>query len=51
MERFEAFVFFIVMIVWPAGFTGLAIAYSVLVLLTAMIRIGQFMYFHRLSNT
>ncbi|MGJ3494777.1 Inner membrane protein YnjF [Piscirickettsia salmonis] len=50
MERCEAFVFFIVMILWPAGFTGLAFAYSSLVLLTALMRVGQFIYFHRLSN-
>lgn len=42
MERAEAFLFFIAMILWPAYFSTLAFLFSVLVLLTATIRLKQF---------
>ncbi|WP_242602259.1 CDP-alcohol phosphatidyltransferase family protein [Legionella nagasakiensis] len=42
MERAEAFVFFIAMIVWPAYFSVLAFLFSFLVLLTAVIRLKEF---------
>ncbi len=42
MERSEAFVFFIAMILWPAYFSKFALVFSCLVLLTAFIRLTQF---------
>lgn len=42
MERAEAFAFFIAMILWPAYFSMLAFFFSLLVLLTAIIRLKQF---------
>lgn len=42
MERAEAFLFFIAMILWPAWFAILAFLFSVLVLATAIIRLKQF---------
>lgn len=43
MERPEAFVFFLVMLWWPAGFIGLAWVYTSLVFYTAFYRVYQFM--------
>lgn len=42
MERAEAFLFFIAMIIWPKAFTALAILFTFLVSLTAAIRLRQF---------
>lgn len=42
MERAEAFGFFIAMIIMPRYFNGLAVIFSLLVCLTAIIRIRQF---------
>jgi len=42
MERAEAFAFFIAMIVWPDWFSILAFFFSLLVLVTAIIRLKQF---------
>ncbi len=42
MERAEAFIFFIAMMIWPSAFTLLAVLFSLLVLLTAGIRLYQF---------
>ncbi|MBB72594.1 MAG: hypothetical protein CMF50_09375 [Legionellales bacterium] len=42
MERAEAFIFFIAMIVWPQYFTILATLFVILVLLTAAHRVWQF---------
>lgn len=42
IERAEAFIFFITIILLPRFFIGLAIAFIVLVLLTAFLRIMQF---------
>ncbi len=42
IERAEAFVFFIAMILLPHWFTWLAISYITLVLLTTLIRLAQF---------
>jgi archaetidylinositol phosphate synthase len=42
MERFEAFLFFIAMILWPTAFLLLAIAYIGLVGVTTLIRICEF---------
>ena len=42
MERAEAFIFFIAMMLWPSAFAFLAIVFSVLVTLTAVIRLRQF---------
>lgn len=42
MERAEAFVFFIAMIVWPSAFVVLAWIYVVLVLVTAVHRVWVF---------
>ena len=42
MERAEAFIFFIAMMLVPSAFIYLAILFSVLVLMTAVIRLHQF---------
>jgi len=42
MERAEAFLFFIVMILWPGFFSVFAFFFCVLVLATAIIRLKQF---------
>lgn len=42
IERLEAFAFFTLMVLWPSGFVGLAIAYTALVLLTTAVRIDEF---------
>ena len=42
MERAEAFFFFILMMLWPQAFNFLAFLFTVLVTLTAMIRLVQF---------
>ena len=42
MERAEAFIFFIAMMLWPSAFVGLAMLFSLLVTLTAIIRLTQF---------
>lgn len=42
MERFEAFLFFAAMMVFPSAFDFLSYAFSSLVILTAFIRIWQF---------
>lgn len=42
IERAEAFIFFIVMILWPSAFIFLAVLFSLLVTLTAVIRLYQF---------
>ncbi|QBR84829.1 CDP-alcohol phosphatidyltransferase family protein [Legionella israelensis] len=46
MERAEAFLFFIAMMLWPAYFSTLAFLFSFLVLLTAIIRLKQFYNVH-----
>ncbi|MCH9745071.1 MAG: CDP-alcohol phosphatidyltransferase family protein [Gammaproteobacteria bacterium] len=46
IERPEAFIFFALMIVLPHWFIPLAWAYTALVLLTAFIRVNQFMRVH-----
>jgi archaetidylinositol phosphate synthase len=43
IERFEAFLFFAAMIVGPDYFTTLAVVFTVLVILTTGIRVGQFL--------
>ena len=42
MERAEAFIFFIAMMLWPAAFVYLAALFSFLVTITAVIRLHQF---------
>lgn len=42
MERAEAFFFFILMMLWPQAFVFLAFVFTVLVTLTALIRLIQF---------
>lgn len=42
MERAEAFMFFIAMMLWPNAFIVLSVIFSLLVLLTAIIRLVQF---------
>lgn len=42
MERAEAFFFFILMMLWPSAFKLLALLFTVLVTLTAVIRLIQF---------
>jgi archaetidylinositol phosphate synthase len=42
MERAEAFVFYIAMMCWPNAFVGMALLFSLLVVLTAVIRLVQF---------
>jgi len=44
MERAEAFVFFVVMMIWPSFFGLLALLFSVLVFVTAFIRLKQFRF-------
>lgn len=51
MERAEAFIFFIVMALLPDHFIELAYAFSSLVLLTAIIRIYQFIKQYQLVKT
>ncbi len=50
MERTEAFILFAAMIAWPTQFWWLASLFSALVLLTAAIRLGQFMKREDLST-
>jgi len=47
MERAEAFLFFIVMILMPEWFVLLACLYTALVLTTAVIRVSQFLRFEK----
>ncbi len=47
MERAEAFLFFIVMILRPTWFVPLAWLYTALVLTTTVIRVGQFLHFEK----
>ncbi|MBI5448286.1 MAG: CDP-alcohol phosphatidyltransferase family protein [Gammaproteobacteria bacterium] len=42
MERAEAFLFFIAMILWPGIFSYLAVAFSFLVTITAIVHLYQF---------
>jgi phosphatidylglycerophosphate synthase len=42
IERAEAFIFFIAMIIWPQSFVWLAYTFSLLTLVTAWIRMRQF---------
>lgn len=42
MERAEAFLFFIAMIIWPGIFPHLAVLFCLLVMMTAIIRLYQF---------
>jgi len=42
MERAEAFIFFVAMMWWPSAFIPLALLFSFLVILTAIIRLTQF---------
>ncbi len=42
MERAEAFVFFIIMMLWPGSFKFLAVVYTILVFLTGIIRLKEF---------
>lgn len=50
MERAEAFFFFILMMLWPQAFGFLAFLFTVLVTLTAMIRLVQFRNQYTLIN-
>lgn len=50
MERAEAFIFFIVMALFPAAFIDLAYIFAVLVSLTAVIRIYQFIKQYQLVS-
>ncbi|WP_133139289.1 CDP-alcohol phosphatidyltransferase family protein [Legionella genomosp. 1] len=50
MERAEAFAFFIAMILWPTYFSMLALLFSFLVLLTAIIRLKQFYNIQQLKR-
>lgn len=50
IERAEAFLFFVLMVLLPSWFSVLAIIYCVLVLLTAIIRIGQFYHIYQQTN-
>lgn len=45
MERAEAFLFFIAMMIWPQAFALLALIFVVLVSVTAIIRLAQFYRF------
>lgn len=47
MERAEAFFFFILMMLWPQAFGFLAFLFTMLVTLTAIIRLVQFRSQHR----
>ena len=47
MERAEAFAFFIAMMIWPNAFFILALVFSLLVILTAVLRVTAF---HRLQK-
>ncbi len=49
IERSEAFVFFILMIVLPSLFTLLSLLFAILVFLTAIIRLAQFRAYNRFS--
>ncbi|MBA2709032.1 MAG: CDP-alcohol phosphatidyltransferase family protein [Tatlockia sp.] len=49
MERAEAFLFFIAMMLWPNAFVFLAVVFTILVSLTAVSRLKQF-YSQQLSN-
>jgi archaetidylinositol phosphate synthase len=42
MERAEAFLFFIAMMLWPHAFSYFALAFTALVLITALMRLHQF---------
>lgn len=42
MERAEAFIFFILMMVWQSAFNELALLFSLLVCITAIIRLRQY---------
>lgn len=42
MERAEAFLFFIAMMIWPNAFTVLSLVFTSLVMATAIIRLRQF---------
>lgn len=48
MERAEAFLFFVIMILRPEWFVFLAWLYSALVLLTAVIRVYQFLNYEKI---
>jgi len=50
MERAEAFIFFILMMIFPQAFNVLAWTFSSLVLLTAIIRFFQFAFSNTLIN-
>jgi phosphatidylglycerophosphate synthase len=47
IERTEAFGFFLLMMIWPSFFTPLAWIFSLLVFLTALIRLWQFFRYSR----
>lgn len=42
MERTEAFIFFLAMMLWPSAFTALSLAFTLLVAMTGLWRIYQF---------
>ena len=50
MERAEAFIFFIIMMLWLKAFTFLAVLFSFLVTLTAIIRLYQFYQYTKKSQ-
>lgn len=50
MERAEAFIFFILMVIWQSAFNGLALLFSLLVFITAIVRLSQYYYSRRIEG-
>jgi len=50
MERVEAFLFFIAIMIWPSAFGVLALVFTLLVTLTAFIRLAQFYAFQKVGK-
>lgn len=50
MERAEAFLFFIAMMLWPSAFGVLALLFILLVTLTAFMRLAQFYAFQKVGT-
>ncbi len=42
MERAEAFIFFLAMMIWPSYFLALSYTFSILVLMTTIIRLKEY---------
>jgi archaetidylinositol phosphate synthase len=52
MERAEAFLFFIAMMLWPHAFSYFAFMFTLLVLITALMRLSQFfIQTHQINHT